>query len=58
MFSESEMAKAYREIRQRDPRFDMVLFLQRLKKDVPIVIKVLLLLFCFWPVLLPCMSTY
>ena len=39
MFTESEMAKAYKEIRQRDPRFDMVLFLQRLKKDVPIVIK-------------------
>ena len=39
MFSESEMARAYREIRARDPRFDMVLFLQRLKKDVPVVVK-------------------
>ena len=43
MFTESEMARAYREIRQRDPRFDMVLFLQRLKKDVPVVIKVRLM---------------
>ena len=39
LFSESEMASALREIRSRDPRFDMVLFLQRLKKDVPLVIK-------------------
>lgn len=39
MFSETEMAAAFREIRARDPRFDMVLFLQRLKKDVPVVIK-------------------
>ena len=39
MFSETEMAAALREIRSRDPRFDMVLFLQRLKKDVPVVIK-------------------
>ena len=39
MFSETEMARAYKEIAVRDPRFDMVLFLQRLKKDVPVVVK-------------------
>ena len=39
VFSETEMAAALREIRSRDPQFDMVLFLRRLKKDVPVVIK-------------------
>lgn len=39
MFTENEMASALREIRARDPRFDMVLFLRRLKKDVPVIIK-------------------
>jgi len=38
-FQESEAAQALREIRARDISFDMMEFLQRLKGDVPIVIK-------------------
>eukprot|EP00890_Picochlorum_soloecismus_P002752 jgi/Picsp_1/3478/NSC_06316-R1_mitochondrial protein translocase family len=38
-FQESEAALALREIRARDVSFDMMDFLQRLKGDVPIVIK-------------------
>ena len=38
--SESEQARALREIRARDPSFDMVTFLRNLKSDVSTVIKV------------------
>ena len=38
-FQESEAAQALREIRSRDPGFEMVEFLQRVKSDVPVVIK-------------------
>eukprot|EP00889_Picochlorum_renovo_P006208 jgi/Picre1/33238/NNA_008563.t1 len=38
-FQESEAAQALREIRSRDVGFDMVEFLQRVKSDVPVVIK-------------------
>ena len=37
--SESEQARALREIRARDPAFDMVTFLRNLKSDVRTVIK-------------------
>ncbi|PRW60304.1 Mitochondrial import inner membrane translocase subunit TIM44 [Chlorella sorokiniana] len=37
--SESEQAKALREIRSRDPAFDMVTFLRNLKQDVRTLIK-------------------
>ena len=43
MFTETEMAQALREIRMREPRFDMVLFLRSLKADVPTIIKAYLL---------------
>jgi predicted lipid-binding transport protein (Tim44 family) len=39
MFAETEMAQALREIRARDPSFDMPKFLTLLKNDVPIVIR-------------------
>ena len=38
--SESEQARALREIRGRHPAFDMAPFLQSLKQDVGVVIKV------------------
>ena len=38
--SESEPARALREIRARDPSFDMVTFLRNLRSDVQTVIKV------------------
>lgn len=38
--TESEQARALREIRARDPAFDMVTFLRNLKQDVGVVIKV------------------
>lgn len=38
--SEGEAARALREIRARDPSFDMVAFLRSLKVDVRTVIKV------------------
>ena len=39
MFAETEPAQALKEIRSRDPDFDMVRFLYNLKVDVPIVIQ-------------------
>ena len=36
---ESEMAKTVREIRARDPGFDMIKFLRALKQDVKPVIQ-------------------
>ena len=39
MFAETEPAQALREIRARDPNFDMVKFLYHLKIDVPVVIQ-------------------
>lgn len=39
MFAETEPAQALKEIRFRDPDFDMVRFLYNLKVDVPIVIQ-------------------
>lgn len=39
MFAETEPAQALKEIRFRDPSFDMVKFLYNLKVDVPIVIQ-------------------
>ena len=39
MFAETEPAQALKEIRFRDPNFDMVRFLYNLKVDVPIVIQ-------------------
>ena len=39
MFAETEPAQALKEIRSRDPAFDMVRFLYHLKVDVPIVIQ-------------------
>lgn len=38
--TESEQARALREIRARDPSFDMVDFLRSLRDDVQVVIKV------------------
>jgi len=38
-FQESEAAQSLREIRSRDVGFDMVEFLNRVKHDVPVVIK-------------------
>ena len=43
MFTETEMAQALKEIRMRQPGFDMVLFLRSLKTDVPTIIKAYLL---------------
>lgn len=40
MMTESEGARAYREIRMRHPDFDMPTFLRAIKSDVPIIIKV------------------
>ena len=40
VFAESEQARALREIRSRDPSFDMVRFLQHLRADVRVLIKV------------------
>ncbi len=40
MFVETEMAKTVREIRARDPDFDMVKFLRSLRQDVRPVITV------------------
>lgn len=40
MFAENEGAQALREIRARDPNFDMVDFLKQVKHDVPTLIKV------------------
>lgn len=39
VFAETEPAQALKEIRFRDPSFDMVKFLYNLKVDVPIVIQ-------------------
>lgn len=39
MFAETEPAQALKEIRARDPNFDMVKFLYHLKIDVPVVIQ-------------------
>jgi hypothetical protein len=39
MFAETEQAQALREIRARDPAFDMPTFLKVLKNDVPRVIR-------------------
>lgn len=39
MFAETEPALALKEIRSRDPNFDMVKFLYNLKVDVPVVIQ-------------------
>ncbi|GAB4816222.1 hypothetical protein N2152v2_003268 [Parachlorella kessleri] len=39
VFAESEQARALREIRSRDPAFDMVRFLQHLRADVRVLIK-------------------
>lgn len=39
MFAETEPALALKEIRSRDPSFDMVKFLYNLKVDVPVVIQ-------------------
>ena len=39
LFQESEAAQALREIRGRDPGFDMVEFLRLLRADVPLLIK-------------------
>lgn len=44
MFEETEVAKTVREIRSRDPNFDMVRFLRNLKQDVQPVIQVSLFL--------------
>ena len=38
MFTETEMARAYREIGVRDPAFDMPAFLRQIKADVPTII--------------------
>jgi len=38
--TEGEPARALREIRARDPSFDMVTFLRNLRHDVGVVIKV------------------
>lgn len=43
VFTETEMAQALKEIRMREPGFDMVLFLRSLKTDVPTIIKAYLL---------------
>lgn len=43
VFEETEVAKTVREIRSRDPSFDMVRFLRNLKQDVQPVIQVSLL---------------
>lgn len=40
VFAESEQARALREIRSRDPSFDMVRFLQHMRADVRVLIKV------------------
>lgn len=40
VFEETEVAKTVREIRARDPNFDMVRFLRNLKQDVAPVIQV------------------
>ena len=62
MFEESEVAKTVREIRARDPAFDMVAFLRSLRTDVQPVIQARTLT-CRCPpgmpagdVLLPCLS--
>ena len=39
MFEESEVAKTVREMRARDPAFDMVAFLRSLRNDVQPVIQ-------------------
>lgn len=39
LFAEGEAASALREIRARDPRFDMVEFLRHLRNDVPLIIR-------------------
>ena len=39
IFAETEPALALKEIRSRDPNFDMVKFLYNLKVDVPVVIQ-------------------
>jgi import inner membrane translocase subunit TIM44 len=39
MMAETDTAKALREVRTRDPNFDMVDFLQKLKTDVPSIIS-------------------
>lgn len=38
--TESEQARAMREIRARDPAFDMATFLRNLRADVQLLIKV------------------
>lgn len=40
VFEETEVAKTVREIRARDPNFDMVRFLRNLKQDIQPVIQV------------------
>ena len=39
VFTETEMARAYREIGVRDPAFDMPAFLRQIKADVPTIIR-------------------
>jgi predicted lipid-binding transport protein (Tim44 family) len=39
VFTETEMARAYREIGMRDPAFDMPAFLRQIKADVPTIIR-------------------
>jgi hypothetical protein len=41
LMAETETARSLREIRMRHPSFDMPQFLRAVKKDVPIIIKVL-----------------
>ena len=43
VFMETEMARAYREIAQRDPSFDMPAFLRQLRADVPVIVRAYLL---------------
>ena len=40
LFPENEAAAALREIRARDPAFDMVAFLRNVRADVPMLLKV------------------
>jgi hypothetical protein len=37
--TESESALAIKEIRKRDPKFDTVRFMARLKEDIPIILS-------------------
>lgn len=43
VFTETEMARAYREIGTRDPAFDMPRFLGQIRADVPTVVRAYLL---------------